>query len=107
MSTNKVRDGDRLPLTCPYATITSGQGMLVGLLFGVALASGVTGDSITVDTKGVFTLTALSTDTASAGALAYWDDTNRRITTTSTGNTLVGHFTAAKTIGQTTADIKL
>lgn len=104
---NKVSDGDRIGLVCPYATITSGQAILVGALFGIAIFDGVAGDVIVADIEGEFTITALSTDVAAAGALAYWDDTNRRITVTSTGNTLVGTFTAAKADAETTAQVRL
>jgi predicted RecA/RadA family phage recombinase len=107
MANNKVKPGKMLSLTCPYATITSGMGMLVGAIFGVAQYDGVSGDVVECDTDGVYTLTAYSADSASVGDLAYWDDTNRRITTTSTGNTLVGTFVADKAGSATTADISL
>jgi len=107
MANNFVKPGDHLPLVCPYATVTSGQVMLVGLLFGVALYDGVSGDVVEAAMEGEWSLTALSTDEATVGALAYWDNTNRRITVTSTGNTLVGTFTAAKAASATTAQIKL
>ena len=38
---------------------------------------------------------------------AYWDNTNKRITTTSTSNTKVGVFVGAKINGDTTARVRL
>lgn len=103
---NYVQDGDTVTFVAPYA-VTSGQGALVGSLFGIAnndVASGAEGE---FDTEGVFDVTALSTDTAAQGAKLYWDNANRRLTTTSAGNTLVGVAVAAKAAGAVTARIRL
>jgi predicted RecA/RadA family phage recombinase len=107
MANNKISMGVVLAIACAYATIASGQGMLVGSLFGVAQIDGVSGDTIPVEVEGVYSLTAYSADEAAAGDLAYWDDTNRRITVTSTGNTLVGVFTEAKAAAAVVASVRL
>jgi predicted RecA/RadA family phage recombinase len=107
MSSNKIQQGCVLALLCAYATIASGQGMLVGSIFGVAQVDGVTGDTIPIEIEGVYSLTAYSADSAAAGDLAYWDDTNRRVTITGTGNTLIGTFVSAKAGAATTADVLL
>ena len=103
---NFVQDGDVISVTAPYA-LTSGAGCLVGSLFGVSVKDYASGDPAEIRRDGVFDITALSTDTASQGAKLYWDNTNKRLTTTSAGNTLVGLAITAKTSGQTTARILL
>ena len=103
---NYVQDGDTVTLVAPYA-VTSGQGALVGSLFGIANADVASGAEGEFDVEGVFDVTALSTDTATQGAKLYWDNTNRRLTTTSSGNTLVGVALAAKGAGAVTARIRL
>lgn len=103
---NFVQDGDVISVTAPYA-LTSGQGCLVGSLFGIAVKDYGNGAAAEIRRDGVFDVTALSTDTASQGAKLYWDNTNRRLTTTVSGNTLVGVATVAKTSGQTTARVLL
>lgn len=103
---NFVQSGDTLTLAAPY-DVASGAGLLVGAIFAVAQTSAVSGAEVEAKRKGVFTLPALSTDTASVGAKLYWDNTNKRLTTTSSGNTLVGAATAAKASGDTTARILL
>lgn len=103
---NFVQDGDVISVTAPYA-LTSGQGCLVGSLFGIAVNDYENGAAAEIRRDGVFDITALSTDTASQGAKLYWDNTNKRLTTTASGNTLVGVATVAKTSGQTTARILL
>lgn len=107
---NFVQPGNTLTVTAPY-DLTPGAGCLVGVLFGVSCgtyASGATDAEINVE-PGVYDLTALSTDTASGTSLvlAYWDNTNKRITTTSSGNTKVGVIVGAKLNGETTARVRL
>lgn len=104
---NFVEPGLTITVTAPYA-VTPGAGVLVGAIFGVACgiyANGAT--DCEIDLSGVFDLTATSADTATVGALLYWDNTNRRITTSSAGNTKVGVATAAKASGATTARVRL
>ena len=103
---NYVQDGDTVTLPAPYA-VTSGQGALVGSLFGVANHDAASGADCEFDTEGVFDVTALGTDTATPGAKLYWDNTNRRLTTTATNNTLVGVAVATKAAGATTARVRL
>ena len=103
---NFVQKGDVLTVTAPYA-VNSGDGVLVGAIFGVACSTAALGADVEVSTYGVFDLTALSTDVATQGAKIYWDNTNRRLTVTASGNTLVGAATRAKASGDTTARVKI
>ena len=103
---NYVHAGDVMPLTAPYAVATGG-GFLVGSLFAVAAAAAGSGAAVQGHTRGVFILTALSTDTGSECARVFWDDTNRRCTVSASGNTLIGCLAAAKTNGQTTMRVRL
>lgn len=106
MAKNFVQDGATLTLTAPYA-VSSGNGALVGALFGVALADVANGAEGEFSVTGVFDVTALSTDVIAQGAKVYWDDTNKRMTGTASGNTLVGVVTKAKANGDTTARVRL
>ena len=64
---NYVQPGDSLALAVPYAGgVTSGQGVLVGALFGVAAVDAVQNAVIEAATQGVFDITkepALAADT--------------------------------------------
>jgi predicted RecA/RadA family phage recombinase len=106
MAKNYIQPGEVLDVTLG-ATITSGSGLLVSKRVGVALADGVSGDTIAVQVKGVFNLPKLSTDVVAQGDLLYWDNTNKRLTTTSTSNTLAGYATAAASGTATTVNIAL
>lgn len=104
---NKVQDGSVLRLPAPYA-VASGAGALIGAIFGVAttaLGNGETGD---FDTVGVFDLTkeaALAISTV--GARVFWDNTNKCVTTSTTGNYCIGWAAAAALAGDATVRVKL
>ncbi len=103
---NFVQPGVNLTLPAPY-NVASGDGLLVGLIFAVACAAAASGALVESTTEGVFDLTALTTDTATIGAAIYWDNTNKRCTTTASGNTKIGVATQAKANGETTVRVRL
>ena len=103
---NFIQAGETITVTAPYA-VNSGDGVLVSALFGIASNAAAISTDVEIKNEGVFDITALSTDVIAQGAKVYWDNTNRRITTASAGNTLVGAVTAAKANGATTARVYL
>ncbi len=106
MATNLFADGDRTELTSPYA-VTAGQGMLVGTLFGVALFSVATSTQVAVAHVGIWDITKEPSLAISAGARVFWDNTNRRVTTTATSNVCIGHATVAALAADTTVRVRL
>lgn len=86
---NFVQPGVNITLLAPYA-VTSGQGALVGSLFGVASADYASGAAGEFVTEGVFDLTKVGSQAWTVGAKIYWDNTNERCTTTAESNTLIG-----------------
>ena len=105
---NFVQPGDSLAVTIPYATgVTAGQGVLVGALFGVAAVDGAQNAVIEAATQGVFDITKQPALAITAGARLFWDDTNRRVTTTATGNFSIGIATAAALAADATVRVWL
>jgi len=93
---NFIQPGNSLAIAVPYATgVSAGQGVLVGASFGVAAVDGVQNAMIEAQTQGVFDLTKEPALAIGAGVRVFWDNTNRRITTTATGNFQVGIATLA------------
>jgi len=86
---NYVQPGNTLTLTAPYAVI-SGDGLLVGSIFGVAAGDAASGATVEAALTGVFDLTKIGSQAWTVGAKVYWDDTNKRCTTVATDNTLIG-----------------
>ncbi len=91
---NYVSRGDNVAVTAP-AALGSGDGVLVGSLFGIASGDAAAGDRVVIATAGVYTLPKVGSQAWAEGVKVYWDDTNKRCTTAATGNTLIGAAVAA------------
>lgn len=91
---NYIQPGETITVTAPYA-LTSGAGCLVGSLFGFATNDAASGAAAEIVTEGVFDGAKNSAEAWTVGALVYWDNTNKVLTTTATGNKLVGVAVAA------------
>jgi hypothetical protein len=93
MATNLVQEGCYVSLAAPYA-VASGGGALVGSLFGIAVTTLANGEVGTFGLEGVRTLPkATGTSTGgSQGAKAYWNNTNKNVTASASGNSLIGAF---------------
>jgi predicted RecA/RadA family phage recombinase len=106
MATNYLQNGLVLDHTAG-ADIASGAVVVIGVRVGVALDAIANGAVGPLQVEGVFSLAKKSTDVIAQGAIVYWDDTNKEVTTTSTSNTLMGYAIAAAGSGITTAKVKL
>ena len=107
---NFVQPGVNVTLPAPYA-LTSGQGALVGSLFGVASADYASGANGEFVTEGVFDLPKIGSQAWTIGTKIYWDNASspRRCTTVATANTLIGVAVAAvgSGAGETTGRVRL
>jgi predicted RecA/RadA family phage recombinase len=105
---NFVQPGSVITATAPYA-LASGDGALVGITFGIASGAAAISTPVELQLEGVYDITALGTDVVAAPAMvaAYWDNTNKRITTTVGANTKVGVIILPKANGDTTARVRL
>lgn len=106
MTTKFVQPGEVIDYTAG-ANITSGQVVLMGARIGVALKAIANGETGPMQVTGVFNIAKLSTDNMAQGALLYWDNTNSRLTTTASGNTLAGFAAAAAAASTTSVNIKI
>jgi predicted RecA/RadA family phage recombinase len=86
---NYIQPGHAITLAAPYG-VASGDGLLVGSIFGVASHDASTGAEVEAQLTGVVEITKVGTQAWTAGARVYWDDTNRRATNVATDNTLIG-----------------
>ena len=91
--------------TAPVA-VASGGGALVGAIFGVAKTNIAQGQ------RGPFCLTGKfempkDANAIAEGARVYWDNTNKVMTATANGNTLVGVATLAVLAATTTVHVRL
>ena len=76
---NFVQQGVNLTLTSPYA-VSSGGGVLIGNIFGVAAGNAEIGAEVDLVTQGVFDLNKLNTAAFVVGDPVFWDDVEKRVT---------------------------
>jgi len=103
---NFVQEGKTITLTAPYA-VSSGGGLLVGSIFGVATNDAASGASVETLTTGVVTLAKNSAEAWTVGELIYWDDTNKVVTATSTSHKLIGVAAAIAANPSSTGNVRL
>jgi predicted RecA/RadA family phage recombinase len=81
---NYVKSGNVITVTAPRAVV-SGDGVLVGSLFGVAAFTAALNAEVELSMTGVFTLPKPSGLTITAGDALYWDNTLFELNKTSSG----------------------
>ena len=86
---NYIQPGNTITLAAP-AALTSGSGILVGAIFGIAAHDAASGENVETVTTGVFDLNKIGSQAWSGGDKVYWDNTNKRATKIATDNTLIG-----------------
>lgn len=89
------------------AALTSGTPILIGKRLAVPLKNAAIGETVSVQVEGVFKLTKVTADVVAQGALLYWDDTAKKLTTTVGTNTLAGYAAAPASGTDTTVNISL
>lgn len=77
---NYVQKGENITVTAAAAA-TSGDGILIGSLFGIAAGDAGIGDDLDLVTVGVFSMAKVATDVFAVGGVVYWDDAAGLVTT--------------------------
>lgn len=107
MARNYIQPGDTLTFAAPYA-VSSGGGFLVGVLFAVALGDAANGATVEGKRTGVFNLAKATGQAWTAYVTKlYWDNTGKLVTSTSSGNTLIGVAALNQASGDTTGRVLL
>lgn len=107
---NFIQPGDVITVPAPTGGVSSGDGVLIGKLFGVATYSAAEGADVEIRREGVFDLKAESAGSGQAfavGDIVYWDATAKRCTKTSSGNTRIGVAISAKATTATVVRVSL
>ncbi len=102
---NYIQPGNVLPLTMP-AAVKSGDGVLVGTLFGVAAIDGASGAVVDCALTGVYELPK-ATGAITQGQAIYWDNTAKKVTGTASSNRLIGAAIEAAVSGAATLRVRL
>lgn len=103
---NYVQKGEVITLTAPYAVL-SGGGLKVGSIFALATGPAVLGAPVEGVTYGVYNVPKVAAQAWTVGVKVYWDDTAKLVTTTATGNTLIGVAVADAANPSSTGRVRL
>ncbi len=76
---NFIQPGFQLDMIAP-ADVLSGEGVLIGTIFGIAAQDAASGAPVTLSTAGVFEMPKASADNITAGAALYWDAAEKEMT---------------------------
>jgi predicted RecA/RadA family phage recombinase len=107
MAKNYVQPGDTITMTAPYA-VASGAGLLVGAVFAVALADAANGATVEAKRNGVWDLAKATGQAWVADTTKlYWDNTNKVVTSTASGNVLIGVARQTQASGDTVGRVLL
>ncbi|MGO8847739.1 MAG: DUF2190 family protein [Methylocella sp.] len=108
MAINFVQDGKVLTLTAPAGGLLSGQGVLVGAIFGVSQNTVAAGAPAEIGVVGVWSLPkAASPIVFAAGAPVFWDKTNNVCTSVSLAHYPIGVATVAAAASDVSVTVRL
>ena len=95
MATNYIQPGRSITIAAPTGGVLSGQGVLIGTLFGIAQYDAVEGAEVEILTEGVVEIGKTSALAIGVGDRLFWDDTNKLVNKTTTAQQQVGVAIAA------------
>ena len=101
----RVHNGCEVDYT-PSSNVTAGDVVVQGSMVGVANRDIAANELGALAVDGVFDF-AKGSDTITAGAKVYWNDSSNVATTTSTSNTYIGMAVAAAATGDSTVRVKM
>ena len=96
---NFVQNGHVITVLTPAGGIASGEGMIIGNIFGIAACSAAVGDPVELPKATAAVLTV--------GARVAWDNTAKNINVPGTGRFPVGIATEAAGNGTTSVTVRL
>ncbi|PZA12756.1 hypothetical protein DNX69_07650 [Rhodopseudomonas palustris] len=110
---NYLQSGDAITVPAP-ADVKSGNGVVVGALFGIAATDAASGADVVLSTTGVYTLPKVSAQAWTRGVPVFWDAENGVATTAAddggtpaTDFLAIGHAVAPAANPSATGDVRL
>jgi predicted RecA/RadA family phage recombinase len=104
---NFVQPGHTVTLPAPLGGCSSGDGILVGALFGIAAYNALAGADVETSLEGVYTLPKAA-GVLAAGQKVYWDPGSRNVAAAAaSGRVLIGAAVAAAGGADATVRVRL
>jgi predicted RecA/RadA family phage recombinase len=104
---NHIQEGRMITVAAPAGGVNSGDGVVVGVLFGVASKTAAAGETVTIAIIGVFDLPKLASAVIAAGDPVAWDDTAKQVNVPGTGRYPIGTAIEAAGNGATIVRVRL
>lgn len=104
---NHIQKGDIITVPAPAGGIVSGEGAIIGNIFGIAAYAAAVGDPVELSTVGIYQLPKATAAVLTVGARVAWDNTAKNINVPGTGRFPVGIATEAAGIGITSVAVRL
>ncbi|MGE5770240.1 MAG: DUF2190 family protein [Betaproteobacteria bacterium] len=102
-----IQPGHALTVTAPAGGVLSGQGILIGTLFGIAQYDAVEGGEVEILTEGVVEIPKTSALQIDVGDRLFWDATNKVVNKTATAQVCIGIAVSAAANPTPSVRIKL
>ncbi|MEQ8693895.1 MAG: DUF2190 family protein [Gammaproteobacteria bacterium] len=104
---NYIQNGDMITVAAPVGGVTSGQGLRLGSMFGVAAVTAAEGEAVEIATTGVFELPKDAATVIDQGDRVAWDDIAKEIALPAVGLHLVGVAVTTAGNGITKVQVRL
>lgn len=101
-----IQNGNIITVTAT-ANIASGDGVLIGSIFGIAAIDAVAGDAVEIATNGVYELPKLSAAVFAPGNPVSWNASTGKAVEPATGMVPIGVAIEAAGNGVTTLKVRL
>lgn len=104
---NYVQEGDVVTVAAPTGGISSGDGVLVGALFGVAATTAAAADPVALATVGVFSLPKRLSASFASGAVVAWTVPEAYVDVVAAGRYPIGVATEPAGAGTSAVNVRL
>jgi len=101
-----LQQGDSIDVDAP-ANVVSGEGVQINSLFGVAIATKLSGEKVALQVEGVVELPKLSANVMALGNKVNWNDSNKELQLATSDLDNVATVTKAAGNGVTEVQVKL
>jgi len=100
-------DGRVIPYTCVKDVIVGDVIALGNNMVGIAVNSGLVGETISLEIEKVWIIKAKATDVINVGDSLYWDDVAKELTLKKTDNTYTGKSMVSKGANSNIVEVKI
>lgn len=102
-----IQNGHVITVPTPAGGIASGDGLIVGSVFGIAAYSAAEGDPLELATTGIYKLPKATAAVLTVGARVAWDNTAKQVNAPGAGRFPIGIATEAAGNGVTSVAVRL